>query len=206
MKKNFVSNSTESTRMFKSNFLESLSKVPFYIPLVFYIPIIGYMIWRSFANENMTFLHFSMAFFSGLGVWTLVEYVLHRFVFHFHPQSAWGKRIHFIFHGVHHDYPNDAKRLVMPPSASLPLAALFFLLFRSLVSEYLLYASFAGFIFGYLIYDMMHYALHHYNFKSGLWLRMKKHHMLHHYSDETKGYGVSSAVWDKIFKTNFSKK
>ncbi len=206
MKRNFVSNSTESARMFKSNLLENLSKVPFYIPLIIYIPVIGYMIWKSLFQIRMDPLHFTGSLLAGLLVWTVVEYVLHRFVFHFHPKSSWGRRIHFIFHGVHHDYPNDAKRLVMPPSASIPLAFLFFLLFDAIFQAYLLYAFFAGFIAGYLIYDMTHYALHHHNFKGSFWQGLKKHHMLHHYSDETKGYGVSSAIWDEIFRTNFSKK
>lgn len=206
MKKNFVSNSTESTRMFKSNLLESLSKVPFYVPLVVYIPVIIYLVWKSVAIVGMGLLHFAGSLLGGLAIWSLVEYVLHRFVFHFHPRSAWGRRIHFIFHGVHHDYPNDAKRLVMPPSASIPLALLFFGIFSAVFPQYLLYAFFTGFIAGYLIYDMTHYALHHHNFKSPFWKTLKKHHMLHHYSDDTKGYGVSSALWDGIFRTNFSKK
>lgn len=206
MKKNYVSNSIESTRMFRSSLLESLSKVPFYVPLIVYVPVLGYMIWKALFRVEMDILHFVGAFAGGLFLWTLIEYVLHRFVFHFHPTSTLGQRIHFIFHGVHHDYPNDAKRLVMPPSASIPLAILFFLLFSAIFSEYFLYAVFGGFITGYLIYDMTHYALHHHNFKSSFWKKLKKHHMLHHYSDETKGYGVSSAIWDGIFKTNFSKK
>lgn len=206
MKKNFVSNSPESQRMFRSDLLENLSKVPFYVPLIVYIPVIGYMIWMALAEEKMEILHFAAALALGILVWSIVEYVLHRFVFHFHPEAPWAKRIHFIFHGVHHDYPNDLKRLVMPPSASIPLATLFFLLFKALLTAYYLYAFFAGFIAGYLIYDMTHYALHHYNFKNEFWKKLKKHHMLHHYSDETKGYGVSSALWDDVFRTNFLKK
>ena len=206
MKKNFVSNSSDSVRMFRNNFLESLSKVPFYVPLIVYIPLMIYMSWRSFSVEKMSVYDFVLSVGAGLLVWTLIEYVLHRFVFHFHPKSRIGQRIHFIFHGVHHDYPNDAKRLVMPPSASIPLAFLFFLVFKLILPEYFLYSSFTGFIAGYLIYDMTHYALHHHSFKSKFWIKLKKHHMLHHYSDETKGYGVSSALWDGIFKTNFPKK
>ncbi|WP_374166720.1 sterol desaturase family protein [Arcticibacter sp. MXS-1] len=206
MKKNFVSNSPESQRMFRSDLLESLSKVPFYVPLIVYLPVIAYLAWLGLEKAGMTAVHFAGALVGGLLVWSLIEYVLHRFVFHFHPTSEWGKRIHFIFHGVHHDYPNDAKRLVMPPSASIPLAVLFYLLFRAVMPAYYLYAFFAGFLTGYLLYDMTHYALHHYNFKNGFWKKLKKHHMLHHYSDETKGYGVSSSLWDGIFKTNFSKK
>lgn len=203
MKKNYVSNSSGSQRMFKSDLLEGLSKVPFYVPLIIYIPVIAGLIWLSFERTENSFLSFAGLVLLGLFVWSATEYVLHRFVFHFHPNSNLGKRIHFIFHGVHHDYPNDAKRLVMPPSASIPLALVFYFLFSLFIPAAYLYAFFAGFLCGYLFYDMTHYALHHSNFKSGFWKKLKKHHMLHHYSDETKGYGVSSVIWDEVFDTKF---
>lgn len=199
MKKNFISNSPESVRMFKSPILEGLSKVPYFVPLVVYVPVIIYFCWAS-VQLNGTALFF-VHLFLGLFIWTLIEYLLHRFIFHFYPGSAWGKRIHFIFHGVHHDYPNDAKRLVMPPSASIPLALAFYLLFKWLLSPVLLDGFFAGFIAGYLFYDMTHYMLHHAQFKNGFWKKLKQQHMLHHYDDASKKYGVTSDIWDRVFGT-----
>jgi sterol desaturase/sphingolipid hydroxylase (fatty acid hydroxylase superfamily) len=206
MKKNYVSNSTESVRMFKNGFLEKLSKVHFTVPLFIYIPVIIVFSVKAFINDA-GLLSFAGFFLLGLLVWTAIEYLLHRFVFHFVPGSKWGLRLHFIFHGVHHDYPRDAKRLVMPPSASIPLAIGFYFLFTLIFNNKAhLFSFFPGFITGYLIYDMTHYALHHYNFKSGFWKKIKQHHMLHHYEDSTKGYGVSSSLWDLILKSDFSKK
>ena len=109
--------------------------------------------------------------------------------------------MHFIFHGVHHDYPNDSKRLVMPPSVSIPLAFIFYFIFSLILSPSSLYAFFSGFVAGYLVYDISHYAIHHFNFKSAYWKKIKKHHMLHHYSDASKKFGVSSPLWDKIFQS-----
>ena len=205
MKKNFVSNSSDSIRMFKSDLFESLSKVQFYVPLIVYIPVIGYLGYKAFADVHMSVLSFMGWFALGLFVWTIAEYVLHRYVFHFYPKSAFGKKIHFIFHGVHHDYPNDAKRLVMPPSASIPMALALYYVFLFLLPAGTIYAFFTGFLIGYLIYDMTHYALHHANFKSEFWKGLKKHHMLHHYSDSTKGYGVSSSIWDKVLGSDFDR-
>jgi len=206
MKKNYVSNSTESVRMFKNSFLENLSKVHFTVPLFIYIPVIIFFSVNAFIHDA-GILSFAGFFLLGLLVWTITEYLLHRFVFHFVPGSKWGLRLHFIFHGVHHDYPRDAKRLVMPPSASIPLAIGFYFLFTLIFhSKAHLFSFFPGFIAGYLIYDMTHYALHHYNFKSGFWKKIKQHHMLHHYEDSTKGYGVSSSLWDLILQSDFPKK
>ena len=204
MKKNYVSNSEDSVRMFKSGLFESLSKVHFSVPLFIFIPVILFFSYLSFSNY-IGLGAFILYFFIGLAVWTATEYFLHRYIFHYHPTSEFGQRIHFIFHGVHHDYPRDKKRLVMPPSASIPLAALFYFLISLIFSNVHLYAFFPGFILGYLIYDMLHYAMHHHNFKSGVMKKIKQHHMLHHYQDPGKGYGVSSALWDEILRSGFDK-
>ncbi len=205
MKKKYISNSSESIRMFRNNLLENLSKVPFYVPLIIYIPVVLYCACRALFVERIEMIQFAGLFILGLLLWTVTEYFLHRYIFHFVPRSKWGLRLHFIFHGVHHDYPRDAKRLVMPPSASIPLALGFYFLFDLIFSRPQLFSFFPGFVTGYLVYDMMHYAMHHYNFKSSLMKRVKQHHMLHHYSDSSKGYGVSSSLWDKIFHSDFLK-
>jgi 4-hydroxysphinganine ceramide fatty acyl 2-hydroxylase len=206
MKKNYVSNSSESIRMFKSDLLEFFSKVYFFIPLIIYVPVIIFLIYKSFFDAGIGALTFTGLFLAGLFVWTFVEYIMHRFVFHYVPKAKWAYRLHFIFHGVHHDYPNDLKRLVLPPSASIPLALIFYFLFNAILPATYVYAFFPGFIGGYLVYDMTHYAIHHFNFKSGLWKKIKQHHMLHHYQDPTRGYGVSSDFWDNIFRSHFTNK
>jgi sterol desaturase/sphingolipid hydroxylase (fatty acid hydroxylase superfamily) len=206
MKKNFISNSSDSIRIFKNDLFESLSKVHYFVPLIVYVPVIGFLGYKAFADVQMSIMSFIAWLGIGLFVWTGVEYVMHRWVFHFYPSSKLGRRIHFIFHGVHHDYPNDAKRLVMPPSASIPMALGLYFVFLYLVPTGTIYAFYTGFLIGYLMYDMTHYALHHANFKSAFWKKLKQHHMLHHYSDSTKGYGVSSALWDKILGSDFTKK
>jgi sterol desaturase/sphingolipid hydroxylase (fatty acid hydroxylase superfamily) len=206
MKKHFVSNSQESVRMFRDDWMEALSQVHFTVPLYIYVPVILFLGWQALFVGQLPGLAFLAYAAGGLLVWTLAEYVLHRFVFHFVPRAKWALRLHFIFHGVHHDYPNDAKRLVMPPSASIPMAAALYLLFSLVLSGGALYAFFAAFLVGYLFYDISHYALHHFNFKGSFWVKLKKHHMLHHYQDATKGYGVSSSLWDKIFDSDFIKK
>jgi sterol desaturase/sphingolipid hydroxylase (fatty acid hydroxylase superfamily) len=192
--------------MFKSSFLESLSKVHWTVPLYIFIPVIGFCIYKDFENA-IGILNFIELFALGLFVWTLVEYIMHRFVFHYAPaDKPWAQRIHFIFHGVHHDYPSDARRLVLPPSVSIPLAALFYFLFNAILPANDIWGFFPGFILGYLIYDITHYAIHHFNFKGNIWKKIKQHHMLHHYQDPDKGYGVSSPMWDKVFGSDFPKK
>jgi 4-hydroxysphinganine ceramide fatty acyl 2-hydroxylase len=204
-KKKFVSNSQDSVRMFKSDFLEVFSKVHWTVPLYIFIPVIGYCVYRS-VQTDLLLWQYPLVMLAGIFIWTLVEYVMHRYVFHFELPGKWGARLHFVIHGVHHDYPSDKMRLVMPPSLSIPLALAFFFLFRLLIPELYLWMFFAIFLVGYLFYDIGHYAMHHFNFKSGLFKRLKQHHMLHHYQDPDKGFGVSSPLWDLIIGSVFSKK
>ena len=207
MKKNYVSNSQESVRMFKSDLLEALSKVHFTVPLYIFVPVILYSTYRALFIAGLGFLTYVEYFLLGLFIWTFVEYIMHRFVFHYMPpDKPWAQRMHFIFHGVHHDYPSDAKRLVLPPSVSIPLATIFYFLFQAILPVNCIFAFFPGFILGYLFYDISHYAIHHFNFKGNIWKKIKQHHMLHHYQDPDKGYGVSSPLWDKIFRSDFIKK
>ena len=192
--------------MFKSDFLESLSKVHFTVPLYIFIPVISFCIYK-YTQTGLGALLFAELFVSGLFIWTLVEYIMHRFVFHYQPaDKPWAQRMHFVFHGVHHDYPSDAKRLVLPPSMSIPLATGFYFLFNAILPANYVFGFFPAFILGYLFYDISHYAIHHFNFKGNIWKKIKQHHMLHHYQDPAKGYGVSSPLWDKVFRSDFIKK
>lgn len=205
MAKKFVSNKDETVRMFRNDFLERLSRIHFSVPLFIFVPVITYFLYKAIFYFHLSFPSLLACFMLGLFVWTLTEYVLHRFVFHWQPPGKIGERIHFIFHGVHHDYPSDSKRLVMVPSVSIPLSTLFYFLFRLILGEMYVAPFFCGFMIGYLFYDMTHYAIHHYNFKSKFWLDLKHHHMLHHYKDMNNGYGVSSKFWDYVFRTTFRK-
>ncbi|MFD2146414.1 sterol desaturase family protein [Mucilaginibacter antarcticus] len=206
MAKLFISNSQESVRMFKSDLLEALSKVHYLVPVFIFIPVISVSTYFALFVKDLSLLTYIEFFFIGLFVWTFVEYIMHRFVFHYVPKNKLGLRLHFIFHGVHHDYPSDAKRLVLPPSMSIPLSTGFYFLFDAILPADHALALFPGFILGYLFYDISHYAIHHFNFKGNIWKRIKQHHMLHHYQDPDKGYGVSSPLWDKIFRSDFIKR
>ena len=207
MKKNYVSNSQESVRMFKSNLLESLSKIHFTVPIFIFVPVILFCVYKALFQKQIGLLNFFELFILGLFIWTFVEYIMHRFIFHYMPaDKPWALRLHFIFHGVHHDYPSDAKRLVLPPSVSVPLATGFYFLFNAILPANYIWGFFPGFILGYLVYDISHYAIHHFNFKGSIWKKIKQHHMLHHYQDPGKCYGVSSPLWDKIFGSDFLKK
>lgn len=188
-------------RLFQNRLLERLSKISPLTVLAVYLPLIVYSIWKSFATGISAGL-FAGLFVSGFFFWTLFEYVFHRFVFHFKPRGDLQARISFLFHGVHHQYPNDKQRLVMPIALSLLIAVVLFGLFYALFGR-TVWAFFAGFTLGYLTYDMIHYSIHHFKKPAPKWLgNLWKSHLDHHFRDSNKGFGVSSPVWDKIIGTH----
>ena len=87
MPQNFVSNKDESVRMFKSDYLEVLSKVHFMVPIVLFMPYILFQIYVSIALRSFSLGQFIALFIGGLATWTATEYLLHRFVFHYEPTS-----------------------------------------------------------------------------------------------------------------------
>lgn len=191
----------ETCRMFESDFIERFSRIHPATPFIAYLPLVGYLFYRIVARGDLGVLPVVGLVAGGVFLWSFMEYVLHRFVFHFVRDAAWTKRLHFLIHGVHHDYPDDADRLVMPLGASLPMAVLFYGLFAGLGGARIGEPFFIGFVLGYLAYDGTHYAVHHFRQTTKAGKFLKKHHMMHHHLDHAGGFGVSSPLWDVVFST-----
>jgi len=206
MAKLYKSNKDESARLFNSDFLEFFTHVHWSVPIILYLPMVVYFLYQAFTAALITTSAIVSTVLAGVFVWTLAEYLLHRYIFHYQPRSSWGMKLHFLMHGVHHDYPSDSKRLVMPPSIGLPLAVLFYGLFSLIFPAAYLGVFFAGFILGYIFYDEIHYATHHAPMKGKVGLWLKHHHVRHHYLDPGRGFGVSSPLWDYVFGTMYGGK
>ena len=188
-----------SPRMFDSGLLDKLSRVHPAVPPLLFGPLITFMlvegVIRGAGPLTIAYL------LGGYLFWTLTEYWLHRIVFHFEPSGGIGARLHWFIHGVHHDHPNDPMRLVMPPSVSIPLATLFIYGFYLVAGDPAYLPFGAGFLSGYLAYDMLHYHVHHHRPKTRLGRRMRELHMRHHFQNHERGYGVSAPFWDHVFGT-----
>jgi sterol desaturase/sphingolipid hydroxylase (fatty acid hydroxylase superfamily) len=193
----YVSNRDETVPLFATPWLERLSHVHPATPVVLFTPVAAWFAWRGVAAHGPG--RAALAAAGGVVAWTLVEYVLHRWVFHYEPRTTWGQRLHFLAHGIHHDYPRDRTRLVMPPAVSVPLAVVFWALFRG--AGPWADAAFAGFVLGYVCYDAIHYAAHHLTLPGPVGAALKRYHLLHHYRDDTRGFGVTSPLWDLVFGT-----
>ncbi|KAF4824653.1 Ceramide very long chain fatty acid hydroxylase SCS7 [Colletotrichum tropicale] len=193
----------ESAPLF-GNFLEPLSKTPWWVVPVAWLPPVAYGTYLAREGMDSTFqevCYWGLGFF----LWSLIEYILHRFLFHLDkwlPDNRVGITMHFLLHGIHHYLPMDKYRLVMPPTLFVVLATPFYKLAHWVFSYswHAATAVYCGGIFGYICYDLTHYFLHHQNLP--LWYKeLKKYHLQHHFLDYELGFGVTSRFWDSIFGT-----
>jgi sterol desaturase/sphingolipid hydroxylase (fatty acid hydroxylase superfamily) len=191
----------ETCRMFESDLLERFSRIHPATPFVVWIPIAAFFILRSALRHELAPLGVAAVCICGTFAWTFAEYVLHRLVFHWTNDTTWGARIHFLLHGVHHDFPNDKDRLVMPLPTSVPLAVIFYTLFTFAMGRAVAEPFFAGFVIGYLFYDGTHYYVHHFVPTTRWGKLLRRHHLTHHHADHDGGFGVSTPLWDVVFRT-----
>lgn len=185
--------------------MEKFTHVHPILPLLIWGPVSATMAYVSFQLYNFSALAGAGLILLGLFFWTLTEYVLHRFLFHFKAVGPFQERLLWLLHGLHHDDPQDPTRLVMPPVMSIllsiPLYSLFSATFALISQPHGVAPFFSGFLVGYLCYDYTHYAVHHFHPKTSFGKFVKQHHMLHHFADYESRWGVSSPIWDHVFGT-----
>lgn len=186
-------------RLFRSRFLESLTRIEPPAAFRFYPGVAVLLIFLNYYHEAIGTMTFVPVFILGVLTWTFLEYLIHRFLFHIPEMGPLTKNFRYTVHGVHHAYPRDRERLVMPPLPWFMTALGLFLFFYYLMGPYV-YAFHAGLVTGYLGYVYIHYRIHTSNVPQIL-KRQYRHHLLHHYKYEDKAFGVSSPLWDLIFGT-----
>ncbi|XP_037867597.1 fatty acid 2-hydroxylase [Bombyx mori] len=198
-------------RLFASPLLESLTYTPWYFVPMFWIPVILYLGWTQYYEQVACGEHctdanittFQYVYYISLGVllWTILEYSLHRWIFHLDPGSSLIMiKLHFLIHGMHHKVPFDGLRQVFPPIPALGITTIIYSALRPFLPYPVLVLT--GGLIGYLTYDMIHYYVHHGSPKDGTYLyAMKRYHSNHHFLNHDKAYGISSKMWDHVFRT-----
>ncbi|MBL3656329.1 sterol desaturase family protein [Fulvivirga sediminis] len=192
---------TKDTKvLFNNKLIEKLSRTHISIPItLFFIYSAGLLYW-SVTHTTLAPITTVALFFTGLVVFTFVEYLMHRYVFHMDTYTKLREKIQYNFHGVHHDYPKDKDRLAMPPLVSLTLATTLLLLFRLVMGDFV-FGFLPGFLIGYASYLFVHYIVHAYQPPKNAFKTLWVHHAIHHYKDPERAFGVSSPFWDYIFRT-----
>ncbi|TRX49821.1 fatty acid hydroxylase [Fulvivirga sp. M361] len=189
-----------SKKMFKSPLIERLSRTHISIPITIFVLYAGGLIYWSIVNTSLSPMITVTLFLTGLFVFTFVEYLMHRYLFHMETYTKLRKKLQYAFHGVHHDYPRDKDRLAMPPPMSITVATVLLILLRFVMGDFV-FAFLPGFLMGYAAYLFVHYIVHAYQPPKNIFKTLWVHHGIHHYKNDEKAFGVSSPLWDYIFRT-----
>lgn len=191
---------SSSVPLFKNPILEKLTHTHIAAPLSIFTIIAGVLFYYGVVEKGFEVPFMIVLFVLGFLVFTLVEYLMHRYLYHIEPTSERRKKMAYTMHGVHHDYPKDKKRLAMPPILSLIISTFFFILYRAVMGNYV-FGFLSGFLMGYTAYLTIHYAIHVFKMPKNFLKIIWEHHLTHHYRESNRAFGVSSPLWDYIFGT-----
>ncbi|WOK98881.1 Fatty acid 2-hydroxylase 1 [Canna indica] len=190
----------EGPRFFENSFMEALTRTVWWAIPVVWLPVVCWFANMSYRMGN-TLPEVAVLVFMGVLLWTLMEYTLHRFLFHMKTKSYCANTIHYLLHGCHHKHPMDRMRLVFPPAATAILCVPFWNLLKLITTPSTTPALFAGVLLGYVTYDCTHYFLHHGQPSKDPAKHMKRYHLNHHFRMQTMGFGITSSFWDIVFGT-----
>jgi len=197
------STSTKRIRIFRTDALEKISFYPWWYIYVLWTPLVSLWLYRSITRHDNSIPITFLAFFLGLFSFALVEYILHRFVFHVNTKSPYWNAFHFFAHGIHHLTPLDPSRLTFPPYFSITLGIIFYYVLEFLMGSRYGEPFEAGLAWGFTLYDTLHYYFHHGNISwlPKYFIDMKKRHLKHHFKNTNMDFGVTSPLFDYIFGT-----
>ena len=184
--------------LFENPFLEMLTLASIWLFAAVWIvvlPLIAFVGWGTVSVSAAVGLSLG-----GLLVWSLFEYIAHRHLFHWEPQWLPARQLVFAIHGNHHAQPTDHLRNLMPPIVSLPVAGFIWALCYALAGNAGTWFVF-GFLAGYVLYDLTHYACHQWSMRGRIGKVIKKHHMRHHFMGEDGNFGVTTPLWDHVLDT-----
>lgn len=188
-----------SLRLFRSQKLERLSVISLRTFLLTWAAALPLIAWVGVTISGSG-LFIAPLLLIGVVAWSLFEYAMHRFAFHWTSDVPFIRGSIFVLHGNHHVNSNDPLRNLMPPIVSMPIAAVVWGLSVLALGSYGTWL-FLGFISGYVVYDVIHFGCHQWPMKKGLAAIVKRHHMRHHHGNEAGNFAITTPLWDRLFGT-----
>lgn len=175
--------------------LKQLMPVWAYTVVAFVLGTLSYdrqFTWR----QNLTLV------ISGILSWMLIEYGLHRFIFHYNARSTFGRRLIYAAHMAHHENPRATRGILSGFVLSAPVAAVYgLLLYVTTRSAHIASYLLIGVAVGYITYQLLHYQAHHRKPRLRILRYLQAYHLLHHYRTPDLRFGVTTPVIDLAFGT-----
>lgn len=192
-------NNQEKPALFKNPILEKITSVnSFHVIYTFIVLACALFFYGFFKNDIGWTSHIALLIFGWLS-FSLIEYLMHRYLYHsgeYRRVSSWQYKIH----GVHHDYPRDKDRLAMPLPLAIVVASMFYAMFSLFLGSNTM-TFFPGFMLGYALYLYVHYKIHTIKPPQNVFHYLWIHHHMHHHQHDNKAFGVSTPLWDVVFRT-----
>jgi len=190
-----------SKKIFDNKFLETLTRTHIAIPIsIFILYAVFLLTYNVLVIKSFSVGHIVFYFFVGVFVFTFVEYMMHRYLFHIKTSTPKREKFQYTLHGIHHEFPKDKERLAMPPVMSITISTILLFLLKFIIGDFV-FVFLPGFLVGYAGYLVMHYIQHIFKAPKGFFKSWWANHAVHHYKDQTKAFGVSSPFWDYVFGT-----
>lgn len=138
----------------------------------------------------------------GVFAWTIIEYGLHRFIFHWQPKNQSLANFTARFHLNHHKDPHDLSIVLVAPLQGLFFSSLFVGLFLLVMPSFKTAVGLiTGVWLGFYYYEYLHYQIHASSSPRGVLQRQRRDHLYHHFANDECCFGVTSPLWDIIFRT-----
>jgi sterol desaturase/sphingolipid hydroxylase (fatty acid hydroxylase superfamily) len=171
-----------------------LTRLGYYSDFVVYPVLIALLAAFGIRYGTIGGPRWLLIFLGCLVLWTLLEYLLHRFAFHHMPFL---RQMHEAHHDAEHDLIGSPIWISVAAHALLVFVPLLLLANLSVAT-----AASAGLMLGYLWYVAVHHAVHHWHPGHSTYLyRLKRRHALHHHHDQERNFGVTTGLWDQVFGT-----
>lgn len=192
--------SSGTKALFQSPVLEKLSRTHISVPLSIFLSYSTVLLYWSITHTALSTGLTVGLFFFGIFFFSWLEYMLHRHVFHMATFNQTREKIQYVMHGVHHEFPKDKSRLAMPPLISITLASVLLLIFRVILGDFV-FAFLPGVLVGYSYYLSIHYMIHVFQPPKNIFKKLWINHSIHHYKNGEVVFGVSSPLWDYVYRT-----
>lgn len=157
-------------------------------------------LWLAYYQE-VSWYTMTYTFLSGLFIWSFLEYAIHRWIMHRdweHPLSNRTTRWHL----AHHHHPEDVIHLQWPIRFTMiGYIGLYLAAYLITGNKILAGICIAGACTGYLLFEYIHHMVHFATPTSKFARARRRYHLIHHYAEPERAFGVTSPVWDFIFRT-----
>jgi sterol desaturase/sphingolipid hydroxylase (fatty acid hydroxylase superfamily) len=166
-----------------------------------YVANISLVVWlvsHAFARGHVRLGRLELVAFAATGLfsWTLVEWFLHRYIYHLWTSFLTEG------HALHHEKPRALIGVPWYLTTVLVVVAFELLSLPLRPSSTGVVMGFAW--LGYIFYCVAHHGSHHWRLPNG-WLKtMKRHHLIHH-AHPDYNWGFTTPLWDHVFGTHYDR-